>query len=61
MGEQAQRDWQKGLEECTNPEHNHIADASKMVKHWEWFDRLVYYATGIYIGGVMATGKWIWW
>lgn len=31
MGEQAQRDWQKGLDECTNPEHNHTADASKMV------------------------------
>lgn len=43
------------------------------IKRWEekmdrfgailgkWIDRLLYYAACIYIGGVIATGKWIWW
>ncbi len=39
------------------------------IKRWQentdrfgvWIEKYVWYATGIYIGGVIATGKWIWW
>ena len=46
--------WRKTLEENMN-------DPDALSRNKVELAGLVFYATGIYIGGVIATGKWIWW